>query len=586
MSNDIIRHVKNILEKFDYKYINKDGSLNRNKVITDLDNFDEKLMTILLNDPLINDTYVQLISGIEVFNINKFVEMFEYKEYWENSYTKYTNKIGLSSDNKFITDGADVVLNFPFKDCTLEGGMISEDEEDDDEEFLNETIAKPEIDELLEPKIFKNVKKIDKDGEHEVDNFDYDNLIIKGNNLIALYSLKKRYLGKINLIYLDPPFNTKNDSFKYNDRFSQSTWLTFMKNRLEIAKELLSDDGSIIVHLDGNQGQYCKVLMDSIFGKSNFINEIIWHYRTYIGRVKDYLPKKHDNIYWYSKTSNHKFKSSNVGNYEDTPDYDRWGKYLDDKGQIRYGNHPKTDSRFDAYLRRYKKQYGEPKVGDIVYVNKGYVVDDVWEDVIALDAKNKTERVTEFGGSGQKPEALLQRIISMVTDKNDIVLDCFMGSATTQAASMKMGRRFIGVEQMDYINTISVPRLKKVIDGDQSGISKYEGWHGGGSFIYAELMEKNISYINKVRLCKNNKELDDVYDEIKELADVDYRAKLDEYKIISEDVDFKMKRKLLCSILDKNQLYYNYSNIDDLNLKKKLSESEYKFNKSFYNSED
>ena len=131
--------------------------------------------------------------------------MFEYKEFWEDSYTKYTNKIGLTAGGKFIDESADVVLDFPFKDTVLKAGMTKEDQKDADEPFLHETIAKPEIDELLEPKIFVNATKYDQenlDGT-SVDNFDDDNLIIKGNNLIALHSLKERYAGKVKLIYLD-----------------------------------------------------------------------------------------------------------------------------------------------------------------------------------------------------------------------------------------------------------------------------------------------------------------------------------------------------------------------------------------------
>lgn len=206
----IMSQGKSILGEFGNKYLTSKGSLKRNNVINDLDKFDRELMTKLFKDPLIHKNYVEKIADTEVFRLNQFIEMFEYKEFWENSYTKYTNKIGLTANGKFIDESADVVLDFPFKDTVLKAGMTKENldkDESADEPFLNEIIAKPEIDELLEPKIFVNAKKYDQNGEHNASSYsDQDNLIIKGNNLIALYSLKKKYSNKINMIYIDPPY--------------------------------------------------------------------------------------------------------------------------------------------------------------------------------------------------------------------------------------------------------------------------------------------------------------------------------------------------------------------------------------------
>ena len=274
-----LEHIRSVLEQFDNKYITDTGVLKRNNVIADLDRYDHDLMTALLSDELIHNSYTEKIAGVEVFKLNQFIEMLEFKSYWEDSYTKYSNKIGLTADGTFIDESADVVLDFPFKDTVLKAGMNKEDvenSEDADEPFLNEVIAKTEIDELFEPKILVNAKKYDKDGETRVETIsDDDNLVIKGNNLIALHSLKKRYAGKVKLIYLDPPYNTGSDSFLYNDRFNHASWLTFMKNRLEIAKELLSDDGFIWVQTDDSEHAYLKVLMDEIFGRSMYLNTVV-----------------------------------------------------------------------------------------------------------------------------------------------------------------------------------------------------------------------------------------------------------------------------------------------------------------------
>lgn len=273
-------HIRKVLEQFGDKYFSKSGALKRNAVIEDLDNYDKDLMTAILKDDLLHKTYTSKIADVEIFEINKFVDMLRYKEYWEDSFTKYDNKIGLTAGGKYIDDSSDVVLDFPYKDCVLKAGMTKEDVEhsgDADEPFLNETLAKPEIDKLFEPKIFINVTKYDKNGKTKASSIsDDDNLIIKGNNLIALYSLEERYAGKVKLIYLDPPYNTSNHDFVYNDNFNHATWLTFMKSRLEIAWKLLSDDGTIWISIDDNESHYMKVLEDSIFGRENFLDEVVW----------------------------------------------------------------------------------------------------------------------------------------------------------------------------------------------------------------------------------------------------------------------------------------------------------------------
>src|SRR5699024_129480 len=187
-----------------------------------------------------------------------------------------------------------------------EGGMTKEDI-GKKEIYYHNVLAKEEIDTLLSPKILTNIKKYDENGKYDINKFnDKDNLIIKGNNLIALNALKEVYENKIKLIYIDPPFNTGNDSFKYNDKFTRSTWLTFMKNRLEIARDLLSEDGNIFIHIDNNQVHYLKALLDSIFGEDNFVEEIIWSYGSASGgRSASAKPVNiHDYILHYAKNYN------------------------------------------------------------------------------------------------------------------------------------------------------------------------------------------------------------------------------------------------------------------------------------------
>lgn len=558
LDSTIISHTKKVLNKFDNKYISENGELKRSKVIKDLDNFDKVLMTELFKDNLIYKDYVEKINNIDVFKLNKFIEMFEYKKFWENSYTKYSNKIGLTADNKFIDESSDVVLDFPFKDTILKANMKHENDQEK-ETFLNETIAKSEIDELFEPKIFQNTIKFDKNGKRKINSFDdKDNLLIKGNNLIALHSIKKQFENKVKLIYIDVPFNTKND-FRYNDNFSRSAWLTFMLNRLEVLKDLLSDDGSIFVHIDWRENSYIKILLDSVFGENNFLNEIIWHYASG-GSYKNTFAKKHDSIYWYSKSENYTYNPENkmVGVKRGPQKKNNMKKNVDKNGKTFYS----IKSAGKVY-----KYYED----DIV------PPDDVWN--ISILQQKDPERVNF---NTQKPEKLLARIIGATTNKNDIVLDSFMGSATTQAVSMKMKRRFIGIEQMDYINTISVPRLQEVIKGEQSGISKDVNWNGGGSFVYTELMEKNQEYLKKILEAKTLKELDLVYDRMKKIDDLDFRVDLSKYEQTKNELTLEERQNIMIKMLDKNQLYYNYNNINDENVRNLISHSDYQFNKNFY----
>src|SRR5699024_8508240 len=229
-----------------------ENMLLKNKLIEDIRSYNEKIIEALLSNNLIKDTYALQLPSRSVFKTEDFISMLRFKNYWDNSYTKYTNEVGLTSEGKYLKYNTDVVLDFPHKDSVLEGGMAKEDI-GKKEIYYHNVIAKEEIDTLLSPKVLEKAKKYNTDGEHRVTHInDTDNLILKGNNLIALHSLKERYENSVKLIYIDPPYNTGNDSFKYNDHFNRSTWLTFMKNRLSIAKELLTEDGSIYIQLDYN----------------------------------------------------------------------------------------------------------------------------------------------------------------------------------------------------------------------------------------------------------------------------------------------------------------------------------------------
>jgi len=278
---NLLDNLKALLKK-DERLVSE-GELLRNKIIGLALKLDKDLIKLLLSDNKMKEVFFVDIDGTLISNKqflpdsyteDKFIKFVSNKQFLPDSYTAFKNKIGLVDEKgEFISEKKDVVLSWPYKDCVLEGGMTKEDQKRD-EIFWNEILAPDEISRLLDPKVFTNAKRIDKDGEHKFDGFRTDekgdikdNLIIKGNNLLVLHSLKKRFAGKVKLIYIDPPYNPDNprNTFTYNNSFKHSTWLTFMKNRLEVAKLLLKDDGVLQIAIDENEQARLGVLIDELF---------------------------------------------------------------------------------------------------------------------------------------------------------------------------------------------------------------------------------------------------------------------------------------------------------------------------------
>lgn len=223
--------------KQDERFFTDDGQLLRNAVYEAAMQMDARLIKALYDNEGTRKHFFTDIDGIAVFDKIGFGWVINNREFLPDSYTRYKNTIGLVNNRgEYISASNDVELVFPYKDCVLEGGQTKEDQKRS-EIFYNETLAPDEVDRLLYPKVFTNAKRYTADGVQNIHEFsDDDNLIIKGNNLLAISSLLAKYEGKIKLIYIDPPYNTNNDTFGYNDKFNRSSWLAFMKNRLEIAK--------------------------------------------------------------------------------------------------------------------------------------------------------------------------------------------------------------------------------------------------------------------------------------------------------------------------------------------------------------
>lgn len=691
-----------------------------------------------------------------------------------SSFTEFSSKIGLSDKNRnFLIKNNDVVINFAFKDCVLKGNKDKDDKEKTKEIFFNEIVARDEIDLLTAPKVIYNFEFIEsnidmatKDSKDSKDCMfdtttiarlvlnDY-NLLLKGNNLIALHSLLPLYANKIKLIYIDPPYNTGNDSFTYNDNFSHSTWLTFMKNRLEIARHFLRDDGVIFIQCDDNEQAYLKVLCDEIFGRENFVANIVWRRTnnqsniTNFARIKDYLLVYKKNNFMFNRLELTEEIRKRY-NKQDSKGFFRNGNCIDPtRGRYSYEvTNPNGKIIYSDKWMLSKEKFLEKEKQGLIYwsnnqpstkiyledsENKGVAVNDLWEklssnqesnseikalfldsieskttggggelsqndktdsiesnenennglprnanaflamtnkgandthttskntndtiatinknatdihaitnqnandmltttsknvnDTIAMTDKNTNDTFTTTDKnafsttattdtiaiekssvianevkqsthkanqtqekvelfSTPKPEALLKRIIEISTNENDIVMDFFAGSGTTLAVAHKMNRKWIGIEQMEYIESITKQRLKKVVNGEQGGISKAVKWQGGGEFIYAELMPLNAVYKKHIIESKSVKELESIYKDLESKAFLDYRIDFKKDILGNKDfsdLDLGAKKAVLYHILDSNMDYVPLCEINDSGYN--IESSTKKFNKLFY----
>lgn len=701
--------VLDVLKKDDRLWNEDKTELNQTLLLDLVEKIDEKIIDLLLQEEKSREKFFVKIKDVYVFKTNEF-RFFMEENKVDNSYTQYKNRIGLTDGKRFLKDTNDVVLDWPYKDCVLEGGQSTEEGEDIyfeykeptykdkldengnkikngrknvkiiDEEghyeqktakrkeiFFNSILAHDEIDRLFDPKALVNWKRYTKDGKQEIkeikrneDGTIKENMIIKGNNLLALHSLKKQFAGKVKLIYIDPPYNTGNDGFKYNDNFNHSTWLTFMKNRLEVARELLRDDGVIYISIDHHENHYLKVICDEIF-KNGLIQDIIVETAAPAGfklvnpgpvKVTEYILVYAKNKQKYiSQEKNLFVKGKYPANYNQyiknlEEGHEKW-EIVNIKEEaiekLGFSSLKKLKNKYgkisdillnttiekialeesDSVFTTYKPHNPAPKLKAIcdesmknrnkifIYNDKYYILNgrlmafysnklkkidgevvpsthltNLWNDLT-------WSGVSSEGGvmlnNAKKPEKLLQRIIELSTEKGDIVLDYHLGSGTTAAVAHKMGRQYIGIEQLDYGENDSVVRLQNVINGDKSGISKSVNWQGGGDFIYFELAKWNEKAKEKIQEAESLEELENFFDEMYERYFLNYNLKIKEFKekVIYEE-EFKNlsldeQKKMFVAMLDNNQMYINKTEMEDE--KFNISKEDQNLTNQFYNGE-
>jgi adenine-specific DNA-methyltransferase len=671
LQTNILSKLTGLIESYPNYLV--EGVINKNLLAADARKYDASLLNLLLKDADIKKHFFTDTEDGLIFKKDIFLQFISNKEFLPDSYTKYKIKIGLGAeDGSLLSENGEVVLNWPYKDAVLEGNQDKVDQKRS-EVFFNEVLAPDQITRLLDDKVFTNWKRYDKDGEHDLDILNRDdNLVIKGNNLVVLHSLKKRYAGKVKLIYIDPPYNTGSDSFGYNDRFNHSTWLTFMKNRLTVAKELLQDDGVIFVQCDDNEQAYLKVLMDEIF-KGNFLNTIsvktkvsagasgggedrrlkknieyihCYYKKTFSAfndvyketEIVSYIEqmKKDGKSFKYtqvlvSEGKKEHFETIKDGSGEDITIYKHSGVDVKTISQLMKDENLSIKQAYDKYFdkiftttnaqssirQRVWKATGENKdFFSIEYVpksgrSKGKLTTQfytgnkkvllIWfSDTATRDKKGNVVKKEKYGTfwdridynnlnkegdtvfpSGKKPEQLVRRVIDMATSKGDLVLDYHLGSGTTAAIAHKMGRRYIGIEQLYYGDSDPTVRLQNVINGDQSGISKITEWQGGGSFVYANILNNANKFRVRVEQSKSDNDYINLLKEATSSSFLSYRV---DPKKLSEDEFRRLsaaeKRRLLLELIDNNTLYVNYADINDPIFK--VTDRDKEFNKKLY----
>lgn len=721
-SNKIKELILSTLKADDRLWNKNKTELNQTLLLDFVEKIDETVIGLLLQDQVLKNKFFMKIKDSSVFKTNEF-RFFMEENKIDNSYTAYKNSIGLTAGKRFLKETNDVVLDFPYKDSVLEGGQSTEEGTDTyfelkgetyknkldengeiikigrnnakeidipahyeqksakrKEIFFNSVLAHDEIDRLFDPKALTNWKRYTKEGEQKVNEIKRnengtikENLIIKGNNLLALHTLNKEFAGKIKLIYIDPPYNTGNDDFKYNDNFNHSTWLTFMKNRLEVAKELLRDDGVIFVQCDDNEQAYLRVLMDEIF-KGCFVKTI--HVQMSIVQGEKVRASKQGNIvkngeylHVYSKNGNKKIgikplyepslydthysiyidkKNNEISLVEFCLENAKIAKLLELAGLIKknkltnnnlaraYNEIPifrdfihenaknivRTDRMIEINKDKLEKNlkakktyvynhngrdylYGIDSNGNIKQrfrlSDKVRECDDYystfqistmrgdWWAGFHIDMGNINKESEKNLDNGQKPERLIQNIIKFTTQPNDIVLDYHLGSGTTCGVAHKMGRQYIGVEQMNYVETITVERMQNILNGAQSGISTNVNWQGGGDFIYFELAKWNETAKEKIMNCDSLEELIKLFDEMYEKYFLNYNLKIKEFKEkVIKEKEFKNlfleeQKKIFVAMLDNNQMYVNKTEMADK--KFGISKEDQNLTSQFYNSE-
>ena len=628
----------------DARFFTEDGVLLRNAVCEAAEKMDPVLLRLLLSHPDTRARFFTEAAGVLVFDKARFFWTVTSREFLPDSYTRFQNRIGLADRaGHLLSASGDTVLSFPFKDCVLEGGQTREDQRRG-EVFYNEALAPQEIDQLLSPKVLVHPRRCTAAGEQPVTEIrPEDSLLIQGNNLLVLSSLRRRYAGKVRMAYWDVPYNTGSDSFGYNDRFSRSTWLVFLKNRVEQALPLLAEDGVLLIQCSFHQQAYLQVLLDELVGNhvmtfhvlvrhpdrtlaaDKAFNDVIEYVLVYAKSPQFQMPRivqeKGVNDYCWAVEELAPGDPISLGGRRARvlrPDQYRLVKRPADKTQfkvvsVRGSIREKTSSgRFYVkYLQPLEGQY-PPKtlfqvegIGDDAYSYRYFYLPPKGRKNGAylqgmptsssqtrrpypnfldfVQAYNAVDREgTVSFRNGKKPESLIAYLMEIFTRPGDWVLDAFAGSGTTAAVALKLGRHFLCIEQMDYAETLTKERICGVLRGGENDVLPESGWRGGGSFLYCRLAKLNEAFAEEIAAAGP----EDLPDLCRRMVDTGLissrvtRADLQAAEADLSALSLPDRKRFLLELLDKNQLYVNLCDMEDAEFA--VSPEDRAFNHSFY----
>ena len=624
----------------DSRFFAEDGTLLRNAVCEAAEKLDPALLRLLLSHPDTRARFFTEAAGVLVFDKARFLWTVTSREFLPDSYTRFQNRIGLADRaGHLLSASGDTVLSFPFKDCVLEGGQTREDQRRG-EVFYNETLAPQEIDQLLSPKVLFHPRRCTAAGEQPVTELlPEDNLLIQGNNLLVLSSLRRRYAGRIRMAYWDVPYNTGSDSFGYNDRFSRSTWLVFLKNRVEQTLPLLAEDGVLLIQCSFHQQAYLQVLLDELVGNhvmtfhvlvrhpdrtlatDKAFNDVIEYVLVYAKSPRFQMPrmvreKAVDDYCWTVEMLAPGEPVSLGGRRARVlrPDQYRLVKRPADKTQfkvvsVRGSIREKTSSgRFYVkYLQPLEGQY-PPRtlfqvegIGDDAYSYRYFYLPpagrkngaylqgmptsrrpypNFLDFVQAYNSVNR-EGTVSFR-NGKKPEALIAYLMEIFTRPGDWVLDAFAGSGTTAAVALKLGRHFLCIEQMDYAETLTKERICGVLRGEENDVLPESGWRGGSSFLYCQLAKLNEALAEEIAAAAPE-DLPGLCRRMVKTGFISSRVTRSDLRAAEADfaaLSLPEQKRFLLELLDKNQLYVNLCDLEDEEFA--VSPEDRSFNRSFY----
>lgn len=601
---------------------------------------DPELLRLLLADADTRAQFFVQVDAAMVFNQSLFQQLIANQHFLPDSLTAYKNRIGLSDNGQFIADDSRVVLDFPYKDNVLVGGQ-ARSEQRRQETFLHEIIAADAIDRLFEPKMLCHWHRVDCLGKHRLvpqstqsphTGIDVHR-VIKGNNLIALHSLLPIYHGKVKLIYIDPPYNTGNDGFNYNDRFNHSAWLVFMKNRLSAARQLLRDDGVLYISCDDSEQAYLTVLCDEIFGRDNHVTSLVWRKKAGGANDSNTIAVEHEYILAYQKRDNGMVKmpldAKTQAGYKLRDDkYPTHGAYktkdlndksLSDSPGLHYDITCPDGSVLSAQAHQWKcnkKTFFERLADDRIvfkktsngwrvhykiYLNeiKGKLNYDADGNILprgrnlssllydtALNKDGNDDIKRHFDGNKPfaypKPVKLLETLIQSATRDGDIIMDFFAGSGTTGEAVIKLNaeqaqrtgnggkRRFVLVEQMDYINDITLPRLQSSLAlYNSTDEHKDSADNDSDNIYYAELQTTHDEWLARLHRAKHAEDYLALYHDLLSAPGCDYRVTDtltgDDFAAMGamDAMDNDTAEALLQVMIDKNLWYLPFSERDN-----------------------